>query len=192
MIRVNLLPAEKRKAPKASKARVKREIPFTTIIIGLLLAAIVSALCFWYYLLLDQQIEAVNHQADQVRADIARLNITIQEVERLEAQISELKQKIQIIENLQEAQTGPVIMMDELARALPQRVWIESVSENGVSISIKGVGADNIVVASFMENLERSAKFRRVELSTTSSASRQGYGGETLKSFQLSALIEKM
>ncbi|MDP8256039.1 MAG: PilN domain-containing protein [Candidatus Alcyoniella australis] len=193
MIRVNLLPVEKRKTPKAKgKGKERREIPFMTIIIGLLLAAIVSALCFWYFLLIEQKIQSVQMQSEQVRSDIAKLNVTIQDVESLESEINQLKQKIQIIENLQEAQTGPVLIMDELAKSLPQRVWIESFSENGTSIEIKGIGVNNLVVANFLENLEKSPKFQQVELSSSDSTTKAGYSGETLKKFMVSALLEDM
>ena len=46
---------------------------------------------------------------------------------------------------------GPLYLLDELYRALPEKVWLTSFKEGGGRAQIKGIGANEEDVAIFME-----------------------------------------
>jgi Tfp pilus assembly protein PilN len=55
--------------------------------------------------------------------------------------------------------------MDELARCVPDHLWLTGASQDASStLSIEGVTFSNLVVSDFMSRLERSPMFANVEL----------------------------
>ena len=55
--------------------------------------------------------------------------------------------------------------MDELARCVPDHLWLTGASQDaGSTLSIEGVTFSNLVVSDFMSRLERSPMFANVEL----------------------------
>ena len=55
--------------------------------------------------------------------------------------------------------------MDELARVVPDHLWLASATQDGGgTLSLEGVTLSNLVVSDFMSRLERSPLFANVEL----------------------------
>src|SRR5207247_414251 len=66
---------------------------------------------------------------------------------------------------LEKGRTLSVRLMDELARCVPDHLWLNGATqETSGSISLEGVTFSNLVVSDFMSRLERSAMFSDVEL----------------------------
>jgi len=51
------------------------------------------------------------------------------------------------------AQTGPVRLLDEVSKALPNEVWLTSFARTGKKMDILGIAFSDIRVADFMTNL---------------------------------------
>ncbi len=85
---------------------------------------------------------------------------------RFEAGIaSELDLRQGVISKLQTGRTAGVRLMDELARCVPDHLWLGSAEQsNGNQLSIEGVTLSNLVVSDFMSRLERSQMFSTVNL----------------------------
>ncbi|MEM6456372.1 MAG: PilN domain-containing protein, partial [Acidobacteriota bacterium] len=57
-------------------------------------------------------------------------------------------------------QQGPVYIMDQISRALPDLLWLESMRMVGETITIKGKAFNTNAIATFIGNLNRIPEFR--------------------------------
>ena len=189
MIRVNLLPeAQKTRAKKAP--RVKREIPLTWIILGLVVVLITCVGLAVFHLGLQKKADVVQADIHRYQNEIKKLKIDIQKVERVKSERSELNNKLAVIDKLKSAQKGPVHLLDQLAGCIPPKVWLSNVSENGASMSMEGEALEHTAISRFMRNLEASPFFHNVELSGANSSGSGRGEYEDKKKFQLSCGIE--
>ena len=91
--------------------------------------------------------------------EVDRLKSIIEEVNGYEKKKANLEAKINLINELKRNQKGPVRLMDEVSRALPDLVWMTDMSVAGDLISIKGKSMTPNAVANFIENLKKSSYF---------------------------------
>jgi type IV pilus assembly protein PilN len=62
----------------------------------------------------------------------------------------------QIIENLQRDRGETVYLLSELVRQVPEGVYLKSLKQEGLKVSITGYAQSNARVSSLMRNLEAS------------------------------------
>src|SRR5689334_7026440 len=77
----------------------------------------------------------------------------------LRDQISEMEKKIKVIEELQSTRSAMVHFFDEVLNTLPDGVYLKSIKQSGVDISIEGVAESNGRVSTYMKNIEASQWF---------------------------------
>jgi Tfp pilus assembly protein PilN len=70
-----------------------------------------------------------------------------------------LEAKIQLINNLKTNQKGPVRLMDEISKALPDLVCLSDLSVSGDQVSLKGRTLSPNAVATYLENMKKSPFF---------------------------------
>jgi len=156
MIRINLLAPDRRKGPKAS-FDVARLIPFAC---SLVLVVAIAAMGGWYWWLegeavrLDEEI-AVSQREQE------RLQSVLVQVARFESRKVALEQRVALIEQLRHGQTGPVHMLDELSRSLPDRLWLTELKQEQAELTIQGRASSLTALSDFVGNLELSSYFRR-------------------------------
>ena len=155
MIRINLLPA---------KAAQKKEMLRGQLIILLLAVVAVLAGCAGVYASLVSRVNTEKEEIAKVESEINNLRKTIGEVGRFKKLQAELQGKLDVLGKIKEGQTGPVHLLDELRKSLPEKLWITSFKESGGSVSLQGVGLNEATVAQFLQNLESSSYYQGVEL----------------------------
>ena len=148
MIKINLLPREEQKR----RAPVK---PNTILIaVGAILFA--AGMGYgWYWLsgkAQQTEDEIVNRQAE-----LKRYDGFAKEVEKYQAEKKRLEDRIKAIEALMAARGGPSRLLDEVSRALPNEVWLISISRAGKKVDIAGISFTNLGVANFMTNLSNAS-----------------------------------
>jgi len=165
MIKINLLaegkrPAAVRKTKSAQLLEGKDLAPW------LLFAGIVVALLVfgvWWYLLhgeivqREQEIATAQHEVDQLQA-------VLKEVEDYKQKKSELERKIKIINDLKLNQRGPVRVMDDISRALPELLWLDRMRMGGNTIELEGRAFNTNAVANFIESLDKMPEFEEPTL----------------------------
>ncbi len=178
MIRINLLPV--RAAQKKEKLRSQASV----LLLCLLL---ISAACGALYM---QQM----FTNDELKADIAnideqnaKLKIELGKVANIEKESADLEKKLSILNSLQADRNGPVLLLDELINALPEKVWLTKFTEKNGVISIDGFGDSENTVAKFMNNLEVSPRYQSVILNVTEQSA---VGGIKMQKFTLSCQAE--
>jgi len=165
MIRINLLPV---KAAR-KKQRLQGQL---TIAAATLLGTL--ALCALAYLQLNSWLETAREEVDSKRQEITRLNKVIGEVNEYKKRQDDLRGKLDILEKLEKSRRGPVLVLDELYKAMPDKVWLESFKETGGKASLAGFSVNEETVALFMRNLEASGQFANVTLKVMQQVARDG------------------
>ncbi len=93
-----------------------------------------------------------------------------------EAKLKELKQKVEVITTLKENQRGPVRIMDEVSRALPDLLWLTGMDVTATAINFRGTAFNMSAVANFIDNLDAVEAFREPILQDTTRADARGTG----------------
>lgn len=158
MIKINLL--VEARADKVSKA------PLISLGTGninnyLLLGALILAigwvgLRYWQ---LSSRLADVKAEVAVNQREYDRLKPIIEEVEAFKKRNAELRHKIEVIEQLKANQYGPVRLMDEVSKALPELLWLTDLGVSGSAISMRGQALNENAVANFIANLGASPFF---------------------------------
>ncbi len=158
MIRINLLTeakaaAARRKAPLLpSGARLNYFLFFGGLGLGLLYVAVMG-------LTLVSRRSQLQDEIVKARLEADRLKSIIEEVKEYEEKKNSLESKIQLINSLKTNQKGPVRLMDEISKALPDLVWLTALDVAGNQILMKGKTLSPNAVATYLENLKKSPFF---------------------------------
>jgi type IV pilus assembly protein PilN len=160
MIRINLLPREE-------KAQRKASFQFNAGEMVVPVAVFVAAVLVIAGTALSQQsrVASLERSIAEVDAQSRALAPQIERVNRLAQERAELDLRLGIINKLEKGRTQSVRVMDELARCVPDHLWMTlAQQEAGNQLNLEGVTYSNLVVSDFMSRLERSPLFANVEL----------------------------
>ena len=147
MPRVNLLPWR-------DELREQRRNQFYMAMGGAFGAAAIVVLLG--VLLMNSIIDSQRDRNDALNAEIALLDVRIKEILDLEDKKDRLVARMKIIEQLQQSRPEIVHVFEELARTLPDGVFLVSVKQTGDRIEIKGKAESNTRVSAFMRNIDKS------------------------------------
>jgi type IV pilus assembly protein PilN len=163
MIKINLL------TEKITSARVSTRLPGSASrnlifgIIGVLTLAYIGYQWYSY----NSTLTKLDADIVQAREEKERLQKIIRQVEEFDAKKQELNQKIDIIIDLKKKQSGPVHLLDEVSKALPNLVWITAINQHGNRIQVDGESITYNAVADFIENLRRSQYIESPDLANS-------------------------
>ena len=109
---------------------------------------------------LDTKITAAEERQRQLQ-EIKR------QVDALELKRATFQRKVDLIERLKAEQSGPVHMLDEVSKALPDFVWLTNLDQAGNAVKFQGQSNGLTSVADFISALERSGWFPNVDLASS-------------------------
>jgi type IV pilus assembly protein PilN len=160
MIRINLLPKEE-KTPRPAAMSFKAGdlvIPSVLLVATALVIAGTALSQYSRATSLARSIAEVDEQSRALAPQIERVN-------RLAQERAELDLRLGIIAKLEKGRARSVRLMDELARCVPDHLWLTGANdETGGNLTVEGVTYSNLVVSDFISRLERSSMFANVEL----------------------------
>lgn len=164
MIRINMLAAERGAAKKTRAAGGVTTAQRVTIAAALILLSTLVSVGWWYWTLhtrsvrFDEEIAAAEVKAQQLRSVLGQ-------VQKFETRKAVLQQRVTLIEQLRKGQSGPVHIIDEVSKALPDRLWLVSMAQRDKDYTFDGRTTSLSGVSDFVANLESSAWFKKpVEL----------------------------
>jgi type IV pilus assembly protein PilN len=154
MIKINLISAKERKEVRG----------LNDLIIGVLaiIAAIVVVVAT--DLVQSKRIRDTNNQIAEVEKRFKALEVIKNKVEEFKAKNKELENKIKVISVLEENRNGPLLVMDALGQAIPNRAWVDRFSVKNYTAEIEGTAWDELTVSDFMKKLQSSPYFHGVDL----------------------------
>jgi type IV pilus assembly protein PilN len=116
----------------------------------------------WRYWSLARESNAIDSEIATAQQETTRLHTVIQQVQQFEQQKARLQQRVVLIEQLRKGQTGPVHMLDQISRALPQMLWLTELKQStGTDVVIDGKCTTLTGLSEFVSNLEASGYFKR-------------------------------
>ena len=164
MIRINLLAAE-RPAQKKKAAGVPGAAQAYLLLAGFAGGALLASAGLYFYK--QSQIADLDQKIAQAEERQRQLQDIKKQVDDLETKRATFQRKVDLIEQLKAAQSGPVHMLDELSKALPEFVWLTGLSQAGAQLDIQGQSNSLTAVADYILALQRSGYFPVVDLGGT-------------------------
>ena len=158
MLQINLLPVREARREEDLK-QVRNQ--------GLLVLLISFAAIGFAYSTISEEISDSNARIAQMQRDIDQYKPQLEQVAAFRKQKKKLETKIGVIEELDQARSGPVRVLSELAMRTPDRLWLTSLATEGKTIVMSGESLDNDLVALFLRSLGESKYFRDVDLDKT-------------------------
>jgi type IV pilus assembly protein PilN len=155
MIRINLLAVERK--PVATGMDLAQKI---TVGCSLLLVATV-ALLGWRFWSLRQESIRLDADIRTAQTETERLKSVLEQVADFEKRRAQLQQRVALIEELRKGQSGPVHLLDEVSRALPERLWLTQLQQVEGELRIDGRATSLTALSDFVGNLESSGYFAR-------------------------------
>ena len=149
MIRINLLGSERKQTKKAPALDLGQRL---TVACSLILVASVVGIGWWYWTLQNESARVDNEIAMKT-AEAARLQSLLAEVQKFEAQRTQLQQRVQLIEQLRSGQSVPVQLLDHVSKSLPDMLWLTDMNQEGGSVTIQGRSTTLIALSDFVANL---------------------------------------
>jgi type IV pilus assembly protein PilN len=169
MIKINLVSEGKR--PVVSR-KTKERLGIAGLALGeglFLLAVILGALAtFGYWWHLRGEIKQREQAIATAQKEVDELQQVLKEVEDYKAKKAKLEHKIQVINELKRAQWGPVRIMDQISSALPELLWLDTLTLQGTNIEVHGRAFNTNQIAAFIENLGKVPEFQEPRLRDTS------------------------
>ena len=147
MPRINLLPW--READRLKRQREFLVAVGGAFVFGILIAGLVN---FTYVGMIDYQVE----RNDILKAKIMELDEKIDEINGLEQQKERLIARMDIIERLQSSRPEVVHLFDQVARQIPEGVYLTAMKQTGSAVQVTGVAQSSTRVSALMRQIDAS------------------------------------
>lgn len=144
MILINLLPHR-----EAAKKR-RKEAFQVNMVLAALAGLLVAGLIYWTF---QAMIENQQNKNNLLRSEITTLEAQIKEIAGLEGEITALRARQKAVEDLQSDRNLPVHMLNELVRQLPDGVYITSIKQEGLMVTMQGTAQSNERISEMLRNL---------------------------------------
>jgi type IV pilus assembly protein PilN len=92
----------------------------------------------------------------RLTAEIVELEKSITEIDGLERQKERLLARMEIIEELQKSRPEIVHLFDEIARQLPDGVYLTGLKQTGARVEVRGVAQSSTRVSALMRQIDAS------------------------------------
>jgi len=134
--------------------------------VGLGASALAGGLIAGFAFLWISNLTSNQQDRNQVLStEIKKFDAQIKDIADLESEIAALKARQQAVEDLQSDRNMPVHLLTELVTQLPEGVYVNSMTQVGQDVTLKGVAQSNERVSELLRNLGgKSAWFTRPEL----------------------------
>jgi type IV pilus assembly protein PilN len=127
-----------------------------TLLSGLIVVLVYSVIAGY--------ISAQDARNDFLKKEIAVLDKEIDQIKRLKEQSDALMERKRIIESLQRDRAEAVRLLSELAKQMPEGVYLRSLKQEGQRISLGGYAQSSARVSTLMRNIEASPWLEKPQL----------------------------
>lgn len=163
MIRINLLAVERERARRRASFQLAEKM---TLVCSLVLVAAAVFIGWWYWSITRQASE-LDANIEAAQRENNRLQLIIQQVGQAEQRRTQLQQRVALIEQLRKGQSASVHLLDEVSRAMPEGLWLTSLTEKGTEVSLEGRSLTLNSLSELISNIEASPYFKKPVEGTT-------------------------
>ena len=157
MIKINLLTVDRERSKRKSKFQVGQKITAACSLILVVAALVVG----WWFWSLQRASADLDQQIADAERETQRLQSVIQQVAQFEGRRAQLQQRVTLIEELRKGQAGPVHLLDQISKALPDGMWLIDLKQTGSDITLEGRCTSLNSLSDFVSALETSELFAR-------------------------------
>ena len=182
MIRINLLAVDRQRATKRVLITPAHRVTIGATVILVATAGLVT----WWFLSLRAQSLQLDEELARAEAETLQVRSVLEKVRKFESQKALLQQRVTLIEQLRKGQHAPVHLLDEISRSLPDRLWLNDLSQTGAEFTIGGMTDSLTAVSDFVANLESTRWFKKPVEIVDSQATTDAKAGELIR-FQVKA-----
>ncbi len=147
--RVNLLPH--RAAKRERQKKLFWVLTALSAVAGLLLVAVV-------WTVLQGYIANQEARNEFVRNENRKLDTQIKEIATLRQEIDGLRARQRAVEDLQADRNQPVYLLDEVAKQVPEGIYLRSIKQEDRKVNVTGWAASNERVSEFLRNLQNNSR----------------------------------
>jgi len=179
MIRINLL-------PHREETRKARRQQFY-VLLGLV-SVLAAMIWFLGFSFINRQIAAQTETNEFLKREITSLDKEIDEIKKIQEQTNALLSRKRVIEALQANRTETVHLFNELAKQVPEGIYLRTLVQKGQGITITGYAQSNARITTLMNNLDESPLLERSTLIETKA---ETVAGRRLNAFSLTTMITR-
>ena len=147
--RVNLLPHR-----AVKRERQKKLFWALTALSAVVGAVMVGAV----WSILQGYIASQQARNDFIRSENSKLDTQIKEIATLRQEIDGLRARQRAVEDLQADRNQPVYLLDEVAKQVPEGIYLRSIKQEDRKVNISGWAASNERVSEFLRNLQNNSR----------------------------------
>lgn len=179
MIKINLLP-HREEARRARRQQFYVLMGLTTVLVGVI----------WFlgFSIINRQIDVQMSKNEFLKSEIALLDKDIAEIKKLKSQTDSLLARKRVIEALQANRTEMVHLFNELAKRVPEGIYLRTLTQTEQKIAITGVAQSNARITTLMNNLDESPL---LENSTLIETKAEVVGNRRLNAFSVNTFITR-
>jgi type IV pilus assembly protein PilN len=155
MIRVNLLPHREMR-----RRRLQQQF------VMLLMGVAVFGATIWVivHTSLTRSYENQIGRNQYLKSEIVKLDKEIEDIKKLKEMTAALLARKRVVETLQSNRSDVVHLLDELARQLPDGVYLKAIKQQGARVTINGYTQSQARVSTLMRSLEASPHLENASL----------------------------
>ena len=155
MAKINLLPW--REDLRRERQREFMMSVLMTAILGVILVFLVG-------FAIDQRISHQQTRNQLIQEEIGRLQARIRRIQQLEQTRARLLSRKRVIEELQASRSLTVELLDRLAKTIPVGVTLNTVTQQGMNVTLTGTSQSNARVSAYLQSLDANELFHEPEL----------------------------
>ena len=155
MAKINLLPWRE-------ELRKQRQVDFLIwLAVGVFISVLVMA---GMHFSIEGLIETQNNRNRFIQNEISVLDKKIKEIQALDKTKTKLLARMEVIQRLQSSRPEIVHMFDQLAKTVPEGVYLTKFDQAGKRLTIAGNAQSNTRVSAYMRRLEQSPWLKGTDL----------------------------
>ena len=147
MAHINLLPWRQER-----RAEQQRQLLTITGLSVVLVALVTVAI----HLEITRQVGSQNKRNQYIQSEIKKVETQLTEIHSLEKDKQQLLDRMKIIQRLQQNRPEVVHLFDEVARQIPEGVYLRGFTQTGKQLKLEGIAQSNARVSAFMRNIAAS------------------------------------
>jgi type IV pilus assembly protein PilN len=161
MIRINLLAVERATTKRSSAARAAMT-PAQRVTVGATLIVVLTVLGIgWWFWSLRSHSAQLDEDIARAETETQQLRSVLAQVQKFETRKAQLQQRVTLIEQLRKGQSGPVHLLDEVSKSVPDRLWLITMTQTATEFTFEGQTTSLTSLSDFVSNLEASNWFKR-------------------------------
>jgi len=190
MIKIDLLKKERRPKRPPKKVGVPRvglpPIQGILVLVVVVVLVIIVAAALWIGQ--KNRISNLNREIVGLQNKLDTLKVYVEEVTKIEAKEKEIEMRVRPIQQLNRDRFLIAHLMDDISTAIPEYTWLTSMNLSETNLKIVGHSVSNLLIAEFMENLEKSPFITNVDLEVLE---KKKAGEQEVMEFKINAACSK-